>query len=784
MPCCIYEPFLRAYDAEERIKRGVYYTPAAIGDLLVRDFGKHTGLGEQDVTVLDPALGTGTFLLQVLGAAIDSIVAVRGTGAQAAAIRDEVLPRVIGFEVLPAPYAIAQLRLETFLKSKGVSLGPNERARIYLSNTLNEPTTRSHHLYALPMLKTLVGEVNEADKVKADERVLVIVGNPPYERDSPFNDSKYINKLMEDFRKVDGTRIRDQNQKALNSDYVRFFRWAFAKLLEFQPNFGAGVVAFVSNNGYTDAATLVGMRRWMLDNFDDIYIFDLHGDQRNWIRGEPDEKVFKEVQVGIAITIAVRTPRPPPNEVAPGGFRATLHYREQRGTNAAKFGALRVSSIDDGQWNTLPPPEAPEYLFLPVGARTDYGKWPAVPDLFLKGSYGVGDQTSRDDFIVAFDPAELKARFADLASPTVTDDELRERYGLRTTRDFDLAAARRAAKTFDPKKVKQYRYRLLDRRLTYFDPIFIDWPRQVSEHLVDGENIALAVPRQRRGDGQLATVSREIVDLNLFGSGTHVYPLYQRSGAAALVSAHNFGPGLLSGLAVGLGRSVTPEDVFNYVAAVLMSAAYTDAFELRLGADHPRVSFTKNPTLFQDIVDAGKELTRLQSLRIVPAEYTSKLDGNGSATISRPTFDRANLRIVVGGSLFLTNVSEEAWTYKIGQYYVLERYLEDRVGRVLSSVDTTELIRVATAVDATIQIMPTLDDLVRRCIAGPTFVVAELQEPTSAANRLPLARTASGRRQVGSTMGNRDTHAAGESKRMDVTGGWASRSWTRRTSSQ
>jgi len=230
----------------------------------------------------------------------------------------------------------------------------------------------------------------------------------------------------------------------------------------------------------------------MLDHFDDIYIFDLHGDQRNWIRGAPDEKVFKEVQVGIAITIAVRKPNVTESKPAAGTFRAAVHYREQRGTSTAKFDALRISSIDDGQWNRLPDPEAPEYLFLPVGARTDYGKWPAVPDIFVKGSYGVGVQTSRDDFVVAFDPAELKKRFADIAAPRTTDEQLQERYGLRTTRDFDLAAARRAAKTFDPAKVKLYRYRLLDRRWIYFDPIFVDWPRQVSEHLVDGQNIALA----------------------------------------------------------------------------------------------------------------------------------------------------------------------------------------------------------------------------------------------------------------------------------------------------
>lgn len=196
-----------------------------------------------------------------------------------------------------------------------------------------------------------------------------------------------------------------------------------------------------------------------------------------------------------------------------------------------------------------------------------------------------------------------------------------------------------------------------------------------------------------------------------------------------LVSTHNIEPALLSRLVSVFGRSVTPADAFNYVAAILMSAAYTDAFELRLGADHPRVPFTKDPTLFQAIVDVGKDLTRLQSLRITQAEFSSKLDGNGAVKVARPVFDPARQRVAVGAGLFLTNISEEAWAYKIGQYYVLERYLEDRVGRVLTSADNTELLNVATALTATIQIMPTLDGFVRRCIAGQTLVAAELTMP-------------------------------------------------------
>jgi predicted helicase len=471
------------------------------------------------------------------------------------------------------------------------------------------------------------------------------------------------------------------------------------------------------------------MRRWMLDHFDDIYIFNLHGDQRNWIRGAPDEKVFTEVQVGIAITIAVRRPRNESSATPTRAFRASIHYREQRGTKVQKYGSLRVSSIGDGHWDTLPDPETPEFLFLPVGARTDYGKWPSVPDLFLDGSYGVGVQTSRDDFIVAFDPSDLQARLSAIASMTVTDEQLLERYGLRTTRDFDLAIARRAAKSFDPKKVKSYRYRLLDRRWIYFDPIFIDWPRQISEQLATGTNVALAVPRQRRGDGQLATVSQEIVDLNLFGSGTWVYPLHQRSGAAPLVSNHNIKLPVLAALNAGLNPGVTPEDVFSYVVGILMSEAYTNAFELRLGTDHPRIPFTTDPALFQAIVAIGEELTRLQSLNIQPSEYTSKLNGSGSSIIARPIFDRASQHVIVGAGLFLTNVSDEVWTYKIGQYYVLERYLEDRVGRVLSASDTTELLRITTALSMTIQVMPALNDLVRQCITGQTFVLTEFQRP-------------------------------------------------------
>lgn len=714
-----YEPFLRAYDPEQRIERGVYYTPSplvdyviqAIEDVLREKLDRPLGLGDPSVTLLDPAVGTGTFIIAALNSALEAIVEQRGTGAVHEAISRELPQRAIGFEVLPAPYAIAQLRMASFLESHGANLKTAMRPRIYLTNTLNEPVAHAHDYQPLPIIQNLVDEVGAGDLVKTNERILVILGNPPFERDSPYNNTIYVRRLMADFRNVDGIPIRERNQKALNADYVRFFRWSFAKLLEFEPHLDSGIIAFVSNNSFTDALTLRGMRKWMLDHFDEIYVFNLRGDQREWIRGQQDEKIFSEVQVGIAITIAIR------RRERHGS--CIFKYRETVGTVSEKFAAIRQAKLfEDEAWSQFAP-IAPYYLFLPNDIDVRYETWPQVSQLFRVG--GVGCQTARDRFIVATSPSELRKRFRDFSDRGVSNETLWDRYKLRANRQFNIDQLRNSAIAFDETRVIRYLYRQLDYRYIYKDDRFVDWPGQSASHFIGNDNIGLAVPRQRRGDGQLATFTTSMSDLNLLGSGTHIYPLLHfghtlGGGGDEFRSASNLNTVLIAALDVAYDTKITDVEVFYYIGGILSSRYYAMQFADRLTINFPRIPFPTDIDLFRLVVTAATPLIRLQLLNLTDDELTSRLHGNGALPVGRVRYDAESETVHLATGLTLAPVSNAIWAYKIGQHYVLENYLRARVGQVLVASEQRDLRSIVASIDGTLRHMDELDDSVEAVI--------------------------------------------------------------------
>lgn len=501
-----YERFLEQYDKGERQKRGVYYTPPELvgyltrgtQQLLKRDFALQRGLADPSVILLDPAVGTGTFVLGMAEQAL-AVEESRGTAAQRRLIREHLLHNFVGFELLPAPYAIAHLKLASFFEQFGYTLGADERLPIYLTNSLELSEIGAGAQLGLPMVRGIVDEAREAGRVKAHSQVLVIVGNPPYERTS-HNANEHSDELMEDFYKLEGHRIRDRNSAPIKDDYLRFVRWAVWKLLEHESGPGHGILAFVTNRRFLEGPLFRAVRAFLLDRFDEIDVFDLHGDQREWYGDRVDEKVFKDVQAGVAMTIFVKRP-------GPSQSPARVRYRETFGTREAKLLECQQAGLDDDAWQELEPRD-PLWLFVPYEVPDEYDHWPTVGELFPRHVIGV--QTHRDHLVVARTRNELERRLAEFADSDIPDHVWEER-GVASTDTWNLPKTREALAKVPARNIIEWTYRPFDRRWVAFDERLVDRTRtNASPHLVDAkdDNLAISFASGSLTDGPYVTVAR------------------------------------------------------------------------------------------------------------------------------------------------------------------------------------------------------------------------------------------------------------------------------------
>lgn len=284
-------------------------------DILLKDkFHKPLGLADPDVMILDPATGTGTFLLWIfqlverrfkgIDGDVESQQLIKerfGEMSWTQYVRDHLLPRVAGFELLMAPYAIAHLKLSLFLQESGYEFDPNQRLKVYLTNTLDNAPRKSEFLFD----EFIASEANEATSIKQDEPVMVVVGNPPYSGHSE-NKGEWISNLLKDYYQVDGQPLGEKNSKWLQDDYVKFIRFSQWRIQKT----GMGILAFITNHGYLDNPTFRGMRRSLDQTFDEMYVLDLHGNSKKKEvapDGSKDENVF-DIQQGVAISLMVKLP--------------------------------------------------------------------------------------------------------------------------------------------------------------------------------------------------------------------------------------------------------------------------------------------------------------------------------------------------------------------------------------------------------------------------------------------------------------------------------------------
>ena len=594
-----YETFLREYNPKLRFDRGVFYTPPQVISYIVRsvdsllrtELNKPDGLADDNTLILDPATGTGGFLLSVLDHIREYVTANYGTGDWNRYINAQLVKRIFGFELLVAPYTIAHLKLSLFLQASGWQA--NERLGIYLTNALEQPDEMQP---PLPFAAFISDEANAALAVKRDEPILVILGNPPYSRHSvnPSRDSRgeltFIGKLIEDYKKIDGAPLDEATSKALQDDYVKFIRWSQWRI---HKN-GEGITGYIVNFSFINAPTLRGMRKSLLENFNTIYILNLHGSTR--IQeivpdGKKDENVFDIIQ-GVSILLCVKEKDNPET--------AKVYYADIWGRRDEKYKILSETGVESTEWSDLQP-TSPFYLFVPqsVEYRTEFENGWEVNDIFIGSSIGI--ITARDKLTIHWTADEVRETVSDFVSLSV--EEARERYNLgRDSRDWQVHLAQSDLLNHPDadQHIAPIHYRPFDTRWTYYTGQsrgFHCMPRPTNMPHLLHDNLALCTHRRLRSANtwQHAFIGYSIVDgncLSLKDGPTQVFPLYLYPDSEGLLGATerelNFKPAFLAAFSESLElpqtppfqlpEDITPEEILAYIYAVLYSPTYRERY--------------------------------------------------------------------------------------------------------------------------------------------------------------------------------------------------------------
>lgn len=760
-----YETFLAAYDPALRETRGVYYTPQPVVSWLVRSvdsvlkqrFGLSQGLadaskilvqdGEQTISthrvqILDPATGTGAFLAAVIAQIYPAFAANQGLWS--GYVREHLLPRLYGFELLMAPYTVAHLKLGLLLRETGYDFAGDERLRVYLTNTLEQPRELTH----LPLFGDwLVKEARQATRIKQSAPIMVVLGNPPYSGHSA-NQGEWIAGLLRgldglngqrtsNYFQVDGALLNERNPKWLNDDYVKFIRFAQWRI----ERTGHGILAVITNHGYLDNPTFRGMRRSLMETFDDLYLLDLHGNSKKKEKapdGGKDENVF-DIQQGVAIGLFIRAPRPVGEEPEIKA-RCRVYHAELWGEREGKYQWLSENDIGDTAWQEIQP-QAPYYLFLPQNTDllSEYEQGWKITEIMLVNVLGF--QSHRDSFAVDIEQDCLQQRIKKMRDKDIADQEVAEIYKIKDSRDWQLPKARERLRT-DPdwqEKFLQCAYRPFDMRWCYFSEVAIERPRrELKQHVANQENLCLNVVRQTKAthwrhvmvtDKPAPAIFVEIKD------GSSVFPLYLYSGSkndlideaeAHLIQSRraNLAPEWIQLCAACLNlvyvedkagdleNAFGPEDILHYAYAIFHSPTYRNRYAAFLKIDFPRLPLTANQSLFRQLSSLGAELTALHLMKCdapvianYPVAGSNRVD---TVRYTEPT-DAMPGRVWINAAQYFQDIPCEVWNFHIGGYQVLAKWLKDRKGRALNFDELIHYQRIVAALQRTLEIQQEID---------------------------------------------------------------------------
>jgi predicted helicase len=705
-----YEDFLQEYDAAERKRMGAYYTPIPVVKYIVRqvdrilreDFGLANGLASAEeidhwfetgqeykerknakntvtgyykkiprVQILDPAVGTATFLNETIKFIHKEFEGQEGRWPSY--VNDNLLKRLHGFELMMAPYTIAHLKLGMTLKETGVDK-LNERLGVYLTNTLEEGIPAQTDIFSFGLAEAVSEESRLAAEIKNERPIMVMMGNPPYSGVSS-NETQYANSLIGKYKVEPGGRQKLQERKHwLNDDYVKFIAFAEDMIVKQ----GSGVVAMITNNGYLDNPTFRGMRWHLAKTFDKIYVLDLHGNAKKKEvapDGGKDENVF-DIMQGVSIVLAVK-----------GGNYASelaeVFHADIYGKRKVKFAQLD----SDVEFNQISYDNNNVY-FVPKNThgQEEYEQGVALDKLFLQNVTGI--VTMGDSFIVADSPHTIAERVQRLARREYSEQQLNSEFGLG--KNYAKYVLENVPKlVFDESKIVRLNYRPFDERYTYFDnKVIWRWREKVMRHFLSHDNEGIIAARQCVGDWQYVFATDKIGEFNItgtagrFGSGNY-FPLYLYHEDGTRTP--NFAPAELSALTRQLTGEPSPEDILDYIYAVLHSPSYREKYKEFLKIDFPRVP-APTQAEFDRLVPLGRELRELHLMKSPSInDYPTTYPIAGDDTVDKLQYSEE--KVWINDTQYFGNVPEIAWNFYIGGYQPAQKWLKDRKGRKLSGAD-------------------------------------------------------------------------------------------------
>jgi predicted helicase len=744
-----YETFLAEYDPKTREKRGVYYTPEPVVLYIVRSlhhilkeqFNRQDGFASDSVTVLDPAAGTLTFLAEASKLAVEEFISKYGEGGKENLIREQILKNFYAFELMMAPYAVGHLKMSFLLEELGYMLKKDDRFKLYLTNTLEMEELAQTEL---PGMVSLSEESHSAGKVKKEQPILVILGNPPYSGISA-NKGKWINDLLkkgytradgskdDGYYQVDGKPLGEK-KLWLQNDYVKFIRFGQWKI----DQAGEGVLGFITDHSYLDNPTFRGMRQSLMNSFNEIYILDLHGNSLKKEKcpdGSKDENVF-DIRQGVAIALFIKhspelvegrkrnPPIPPLEKGGEGGFDYKIYHSEIWGLREKKYDWLLENNIKTTSWKKLSS-TSPYYFFVSrkEKGRENYEKYWKVTDIFPVNVTGI--VTARDHFVIDFDKELLKRRIGMFRNLSMPDELIKQTFKLKDTRGWKFIKARR--ELAEDKNWDEYftriLYRPFDIRHIYYTQKMVDWPRpEVMPHMMQA-NLGLILPKRVETKIPWAhilctneiiehvTVSLKTID---YLSPLYLYPATDKKDLFSHKKVDkrqsNISPTVFTTLNEIYKKEFTPEEIFNYVYALLYSNTYRKKYAEFLKIDFPRIPFTRNYKLFCKMVEYGKRLVDLHLLKSNELDRPiAKFQGKGDYKVEKVKYEQG--KVYINNDQHFEGISPEVWQYQIGGYQVCDKWLKDRKGRVLSLDDIRHYCKVVTSIGKTIEFQKAIDEI-------------------------------------------------------------------------
>ena len=773
-----YEVFLTAYDPKLRKDAGAYYTPVEVAfaqvrlvdDILRNRLNKSLGFADPDVVTLDPAVGTGTYLIAVIDHALARVHREHGRGAVSGKAR-KLAKNLYGFENMAGPFAVSELRVTRVLQDWG---GKLEETNILFTDTLESPHAHPPQMGLL--YKDITDQHKRALHVKENVPVIVCLGNPPYDRHPPadevgtaraggwvrFGDEVEGERpIFEDFREPATEAGHGVHVHNLYNLYVYFWRWALWKVFEHETTTGPGVVSYISAASYLDGDAFCGMREHMRRVCDEIWILDLGGEGRGTRR---DDNVFA-IQTPVAIAIAARYGEP--NRDTP----AAVYYARIQGDRAAKLNALgAVRDFSAVEWHDSPQ----DWLapFRPAGSGA-YFDWPLLTDLLPWRQCGV---KAGRTWVIGPDADTLKKRWQALLNAggsqrsTLFKDSATGRQAHHQVNQLPPAAGKlkaisKLSRSARPASIIRYAYRSLDRQYVFADARVLDRPSPDLWAAYSDQQVHLTtLLNHPLGGGPATTVASEIPDLHHFrGSygAKEVLPLF-RDGQA---KDANVLPRLLDLLARECGEAVAPEDFLAYVYGILAQPSFTERFAEQLGTRELRVPLTKDAGLFQKVRDAGAKLLWLHTYgeRFIPQGHHRGHVPVGKAQCSQGVpgdkdnypedyhYDDGAEILFVGTGKF-EPVSPEVYEFEVSGLKVVQSWLGYRMkepkGKKSSPLNeinpetwpsefTTELLELLWVLEHTLAEYPRQAKLLEAVVKGPVFTAAELPPVPDWARKAP-----------------------------------------------